>query len=494
MPTVGNQQTAAAEEDPFPPVKVVLYPAAEPKPALKYRLLPGVLDRKPGNAAVVYGKVKAENEAFFSDTKLWEKVDDYAQKAPLADLRKEKGPWRQELTQEGIAFYYLDWAARCQFCDWQYPIGEPGQLIYSILMPETQQTRTFARLLAARARLQIADGHYDEAIHTFQTGFAMSKHVGESPLLVGWLIGVLCSELMWDQVLEFIQQPDAPNLYWALADLPRPLIALRPTLETEMEAVYLSWPELRDLEHKGPRWREWKNSGDPGIRELGRREDSPQEWQHLMEKAIYRLDGLSDAALQTSPLGFRLIVLGHTLRLYPQAKQFLVARGHTAAEVEAMPVPKVVLLYTMALHDDIRDDTFKWFNLPYPEAAAGLEAADKRLKDAHARKTEIIPFAATFFPAMSVVNTTRGRLERSFEMLRVLEALRLYGAAHNRLPDKLSDIEVPIPMDPASAKPFIYRRSGDTAWLEAPPPAGANPPSLGTWRYDIRFVPKGKQP
>ena len=52
--------------------KLVLYPAPAPKPALKYILLPPYLDRKPGNAAVWYGKVTAEQLNLFGNRKLWD--------------------------------------------------------------------------------------------------------------------------------------------------------------------------------------------------------------------------------------------------------------------------------------------------------------------------------------------------------------------------------------------------------------------------------------
>jgi len=466
-------RTAAAEDDPYPPVKIVLHPAPEPKPALKYRLFPDILDRKPGNAAVVYGKVKAEQPGFFGNAEVWEKINMKWMVAPLAELRKEVG---KQFAPDTV-FYYLDRAARCQYCDWQLPIGEPGQDLWSILLPEIQEMRAFGRLLAVQARVQIAHGKYDDAVRTLQTGYAMSRHVGEAPFIVGGLVGIACSSMMSDQVREFIQQPDAPNLYWALTNMPRPLVDMRPAFDVEMQAVYYSFPELRDLEHK---------------------DYPPQQWQQLMEKTVDRLYGLyqyeGGPREWRSRDRFRLAILGLTLRNYGNAKRFLIARGRSAAEVEAMPVPKAVLLYTVSLYDEVRDDMFKWFNLPYWEAGPGFDLAEKRLKEKVAgQRSEIIPLATILLPALGGANAARARHEREFAVLRVFEALRLYGAGHNRLPDKLSDItEVPIPVDPLTGSAFVYRRTGDTAWLEAPPPAGESPARFGTWRYHITFVPKGK--
>ena len=72
--------------------------------------------------------------------------------------------------------------------------------------------------------------------------------------------------------------------------------------------------------------------------------------------------------------------------------------------------------------------------------------------------------------------------------LRVLEALRLYAAAHGRLPNRLSEItEVPIPVNPFDGKPFTYRRDGDKAVLGC---EEAGPSGL-PWRYEITLA-KGK--
>ena len=58
-------------------------------------------------------------------------------------------------------------------------------------------------------------------------------------------------------------------------------------------------------------------------------------------------------------------------------------------------------------------------------------------------------------------------------LLRHFEALRLYAAEHDgTLPAKLSDISVPLPVDPFTGKPFRYELTGDTAHLRGTPPAG----------------------
>ena len=66
------------------------------------------------------------------------------------------------------------------------------------------------------------------------------------------------------------------------------------------------------------------------------------------------------------------------LDAYPEAKQFLMAGGRSAAEVEAMPKAQVVLLYMMQTYDEVRDDLLKWLWLPFPEAVKRFEQAEKQ--------------------------------------------------------------------------------------------------------------------
>ena len=232
-------------------LRITVHPAPEPRPALKHQLLPELLDRTPGNAAVDYGKVTAERSAVFGNDQWWEENWRKRIDAPLAELRG------QEFELPGI-FKALDRAARREYCDWQVPIREGN--FYTVLLPELQQTRSFARLLGLRARIQIANGRFDEAMHTLQTGYALGQHAAEGPTLIHSLVAIAICGIMSDKVLEMSQQPDAPNLYWALTMLPRPLVDGRRGLEAEMNAVALTFPELRDLEDTTRTPEQWRDS------------------------------------------------------------------------------------------------------------------------------------------------------------------------------------------------------------------------------------------
>jgi glutathione S-transferase len=62
-----------------------------------------------------------------------------------------------------------------------------------------------------------------------------------------------------------------------------------------------------------------------------------------------------------------------------------------------------------------------------------------------------------FLPALQKVRRAQGRLEQRIALLRHVEAIRMYAAAHEgKVPPKLSDVDVPLPLDPFTGKPFRY--------------------------------------
>jgi hypothetical protein len=426
-------------DEPATPVKIRLHPQAAPTPALKYRLLPERLEQKRGNAAVHYGKVTAEEWTFFSNSKLRDQIDDW-QVAPLEELRGGK----VNLTTQGAIEGSLRRGALCMECDWQLPVGDVPY--YSMLLPEVQQTRGFGRILAVRARIQIADHNYDDAVTTLQTGYALGRHVATGETIVNGLVGIAICGIMNDQVTEYVQQLGSPNLYWALSTLPTPLVDLRRALDVERMGVELSFPELVNA-------RTQKKTSD--------------EWREQYMRIFSQELGvkLSD---QNSPKAPSPDELEKRCRdRMPEAKKFLIAGGLPAKEIGEMPMYQIATLYSLAVYHENLDDALKCYCLPYPEAIAGMDAATERTKH---DDREIFPISHHIVPVIGTSRSAIARLERSIAVLRVLEALRIYAAAHgDKLPDALATVtDVPVPSDPVTGKPFDYHRDDDKAYLKGP--------------------------
>ena len=63
------------------------------------------------------------------------------------------------------------------------------------------------------------------------------------------LVGVACATQFADCLPELSERPDAPNLYWALAGLPRPFVDVDEAVRWERSVTFLEFPALRDVEH-----------------------------------------------------------------------------------------------------------------------------------------------------------------------------------------------------------------------------------------------------
>src|SRR5262249_40668414 len=132
----------------------------------------------------------------------------------------------QELLDYGkFALRQADWAARLDKPDWQVllKVRTDGM---GVLIPDVQQMRSLANALKGRFRAEVALGRFDDALRTAKTMFALSRHMGEHPTLIGDLVGMALALVTIGPLEEMLEQPGCPNLYWALTNLPNPLISL----------------------------------------------------------------------------------------------------------------------------------------------------------------------------------------------------------------------------------------------------------------------------
>ncbi len=445
----------AAAQPANEPIKLTIRPAAAPVPALKYELLPDGKDLTPGNAAQLY--YRAYSPEWYS----WVKAPGMAEK-----IEKALQTPLHELAALNLNFlltdkllHEVDLAARREYCDWEFTprIKAEGM---GMVLPDVQGFRTIAKLLAVRARLQMAQGHFDDAVYTLQTANALGRHVGDLPIFICSLVGKAIAQVMNAQVEELIRCPGSPNLYWALADLPRPFISLRKAGGAEKLWLEAELPIIKDLD----------------VTRLG-----PQQQKALLEQ-MQRLFQLSSNG-RDSDWQASLVLLVGAIKAYPEAKSALIAAGRKPAEVEALPVLVVVTIHSLQQYRQLLDDLLKWHAFPYWQAAAGMWQAQKRLHDARINK-EGYPFIQ-FLPATTKIFSARAVLERRLAALQCIEAVRLFAAGHDgRLPAALKDItEVPVPIDPMTGQQFGYRVEGDKAFL-----VGEGPSDLPPWdalRYEL---------
>jgi hypothetical protein len=292
---------------------------------------------------------------------------------------------------------------------------------------------------------------------------ALGRDLSRAPTLIHFLVGAAIIQTMLAQMEDLIQAPGAPNFYWALTDLPAPFVDIRKGVEGEKVSFLATVPLVKDVEGRAP---------------------LTAAQQQEMMKTLASLWPYSQEG--TSPLPPRVSVLLLVAKTYPEAKRTLLAQGRKPAEVEALPALQVVTLYSLQQFRRLRDDLFKWYDLPYWQAAPHFERAMKEVARAKAEMTEGLPFASMFLPGLGKVAFAQARAERRIAALRCVEAIRLYAAAHDgQLPASLGEItQVPIPLDPVTGKGFDYRASGNRAALYGPPPT-QEPGSASALKYEL---------
>jgi hypothetical protein len=309
-------------------------------------------------------------------------------------------------------------------------------------------------MLLLRTRLAVAERRYDDAIATMRMNYRLGQDAAKPPLLVCGLIGIAIESMTNGTLLELIASADSPNLYWSLTQLPDPLVDLRSAARFEMDF--------------GPRI-------FPFIHHAETADRSPQEWNRLYSRAFLDMAVVGEPALAArNDLQAGIVATMMALVGYSHAKSQLIAQGMDRARVEQMAVGQVMAIYTERKYQQTANDFEKLWYVPFWEMRERSAAIEKRLRMADPLSgnldREVLPIVSLLLPAMQSARAAQVRLERDIAALRVIEALRMYAAGHDRrLPERLDDVvEVPVPLNPATGKPFLYRLESGTAVLELP--------------------------
>ena len=442
MPTL-----AAAEAKPVR-VAMTVDPADTPNPALRYALFYDVLDQIPGNAALAYSRairMIIQNDKWKDDSERCQKwLGQPLDQLPEADVVAM-------LNQHANALAELMKATRHERCDWEIPIRTEG---VGALLPHLSELRSAARLLTLDIRRCLRQGRFEDAVTRLRAGLTLARHTQGGSLLIEGLVGIAIAQQMLGTVEDFMQQPNAPNLYWALTDLPPSFLTFWGSTVWERSFVYVHLPMLREVGQR-PITASDLRTAATALRTMG----GP-------------VPTTDPAAEETTALG----VAGLGWMVYPRARQALAGQGMTEAQLDALPAPEIIVRYMGGAYTRQRDDFFRWAALPYPQARKGLAAAEADLPKQIERDPIENIIAKMALPALARAVDRFAELDRAFAALRCLEAIRGHAARHNRQwPASLDAIqEMPVPVDPMTGSPFLYRVEGTKAILEAPPlPPGA---------------------
>lgn len=202
------------------PLELPVHPAKTPEPADKYSLVPKADTLTDADAVPLYEKAV---QAMAGGRKQQDQIYEWLELPP------EQLPQKQveEAIQENLeSLRLVARAARCKQCNW--PKSTPDAI-----MAATSGYRNLGFLIRLWARLEIVRGQYDSALPAMQTGFGMARHVGQGPTTTQAMVGTAIGATACVEVELFIKGEDSPNLYRALANLPRPLVDVTKAIESE---------------------------------------------------------------------------------------------------------------------------------------------------------------------------------------------------------------------------------------------------------------------
>jgi hypothetical protein len=403
--------------------------AKQAKPALKYTLLPEVRDLNPGNQIPAFYKCFMEQHYLYRA----KEAIDYREKmlvAPLAELKGEK----HLIGYGGSSTRQADYAARLDNIDWGILTQLKTEGVF-LLLPDVQQLRELAQVLKLRLRGEIARGEFDAAIRSTQTLFALGRAFESHPTLIGQLVGVAIISLTLDAVEELIQQPGAPNLFWALANLPQSIISLQKGIEGERAWLSRDFDVLRKPEPL-----------------------TDAELNHLAGKLDPILKAEGTGGTESVSMYYKKLTLDKVF--IANARESLIDLGFTQAQLAKLSPLQIAMSYDFLNYEVFRDDLLKWTNIPY------WQISEEVLN----RKTPEGVFSK-LAPSLLRVKQAQTRLQQRIDMLRIAEAIRAYAHENaGKMPASLDAIKLPLPPDAVTGKPFVYEVKKGFAMLRSTPP------------------------
>ncbi len=200
-------------------VELTLYPAKIAESQQEYLLLPSVVKQIDADAVPLYEKAIQSMPKDLEQEQIQEWL-----KLPIEQFPQKKAEAAIQKYVESLRLVAR--ATRCKECNW--PEVKPGKLPDNLA-----EYRQLNYILELWARLEISRGQYKGALAAMQTGFGMARHIGQGPTNIQAMVAMAVGEVMCREVEQFVQAKDSPNLYWAIASLPRPLVDVEKSIEND---------------------------------------------------------------------------------------------------------------------------------------------------------------------------------------------------------------------------------------------------------------------
>jgi len=437
--------------------------ASEPVPALKYQFWPARSALKPGSA---------QQHFFRALTLLLSQPQEHRKQLDALSVTDGVDPdiakVRSFVETQTAVLSELHTMALSEVVDMDHHIRDLGGIeMYSYLLPDVQEARTLARLLRLRAIEQLDRRDFEGAVSTISDGYRLSSLISTGETLIEQLVAIAIASIMEETVDRAIQTPGCPNLYWALASLPRPISKIRDAVQFEMHFLTRLFPLLADAEQA----------------------NYPEEvWRKKWVDSLEPLGTLAGDSSNKVSLALAMATVGFV----EPARERLLASGFSAEKLANMPPTQIVIIDTARELRRLSDESVKAYLLPIEMRKPLMVARDRRFQQwvqEERWSSGGAMVAAVFFPAISRVHETEVRKLMTHQRLMTVEALRMHAATHEgKLPESLDQLDpVPAMPDPYTGKPFGYRVESidgrSTVILTADVPATAE--TLREYRIQI---------
>lgn len=428
------------------PVKLVLTPAAEPSPALKYRCWIPLEQRQSGDvessvlrAVILYLKNPLRSELDRQYIEIVQALPDTTSGdvIPTEALRSDV---RDYLNSHADVLKHLHYALRLDTIVSNVAGRDKrglDALDTNVSVPQT--LRSLAWLLQLECRLAIVEGRFEDALDALQSGYRLAEVTlrSDGETLLTQLVSLALTGMMTNEVQTLLQRPDAPNLYWALASVPlQELVSTRTVMEGEFLTITRSlmpWT-LDDIEVESESQAE------------GRLIDLLSNIRSYVD-----VPGEDTAHIVAQDRVIAAVAVGVF------ADRARLEIGDTeAGNCQAL------LLWTTSDFKATMETVFKWSYLPLD-----LRLARKDLIDDSISRLRGFPdspagaLMMTVLPMVQALDSAVARTQRHHALLITLEALRAYAAENSgALPETLDKL-TPLPAwpDTTTGKAFEYQRN-----------------------------------
>ena len=459
-----EQQNAPMEQQKEKTARLrVSTPAGEPVPALKYQLWPARSALKRGSAQLHF---------FRALTLLLSQPPELRKQLEAISITDGEDPdmakVRSVVETQTAVLGELHTMALSEVVDLDHHIRDlQGVELYGYLLPDVQEARSLARLLRLRALEQLDRKDFAGAVSTISDGYRLSSLIATGETLIEQLVAIAIGQIMEDSIDRAIQTPGCPNLYWALASLPRPISKIRDSVQFEMHFLTRAFPVLADAEQVNYPEEVWRKKWVDSLEPLGQFSNDSSNRVSL--------------ALAMATVGFM-----------EPARQRLLASGYSAETLAGMQPTQIVIVDTARELQRMSDESVKAYLLPIEMRRPFMVNGDKQFRQwvqEERWSSGGAMFASVFFPAISQAHEAEIRRLMTHHRLMTVEALRMQAANHDgKLPESLDQLSpVPAMPDPYTGKQFGYRIESidgrDTVTLTADVPASAE--TLREYRIQI---------